>query len=112
ISMTNKAWSFSVEELRQSLDLSSLKVVNDFAATAQAIPYLSEAQKFRIGPELPAAHGNIGIVGPGTGLGMSSLIPIGREWVLVAGEGGHATLAASTDEEFFIIKMLGKRWSP
>jgi glucokinase len=109
--MTNKAWSFSVEELRQSLDLSSLKVVNDFAATAQAIPHLSEAQKFRIGPELPAGHGNIGIVGPGTGLGMSSLIPIGREWVLVAGEGGHATLAASTDEEFSIIKMLRKRWN-
>ena len=42
ISMTNKAWSFSVEDLRQGLDLSSLKVVNDFAATAQSIPYLSE----------------------------------------------------------------------
>jgi glucokinase len=111
ISMTNKAWSFSVAELREGLQLSSLKVVNDFAATAQAIPYLSEAQKFRIGPDVPAGHGSIGIVGPGTGFGMSSLIPMGREWVLVAGEGGHATLAASTDEEFSIIKMLRKRWS-
>jgi glucokinase len=111
ISMTNKAWSFSVDDLRQSLHLGSLKVVNDFAATAQSIPYLTEAQKLRIGPALPEGHGNIGVVGPGTGLGMSSLIPMGRDWVLVAGEGGHATLAASTDEEFSIIKLLRKRWS-
>jgi glucokinase len=55
--------------------------------------------------------GNIGVVGPGTGLGMSSLIPHAGEWTLVAGEGGHATLAASTEEEFAIIQMLRKRWS-
>lgn len=111
ISMTNKAWSFSVEELKRSLDLVSLRVVNDFAATAQAIPYLSAQQKFTIGPTLADTHGNIGVVGPGTGLGMSTLIPNGGDWVLVAGEGGHATLAASTEEEFAIIQMLRKRWN-
>ena len=111
ISLTNKAWSFSIEELRRSLHLSALVVVNDFVANARAIPHLSAQQKFVIGPSLPEAHGNIGVVGPGTGLGMSSLIPNGAEWTLIAGEGGHATLAASTDEEFAIIKMLRKRWS-
>jgi glucokinase len=110
ITMTNKTWSFSIEELKRSLNLTSLKVVNDFAATAQAIPYLAESERYVIG--LPSSgKGNIGIVGPGTGLGMSSLIPHGGEWVLVAGEGGHATLAASTEEEFAIVRILRKRWT-
>lgn len=111
ISLTNKAWSFSIEDLKQSLHLTALSVVNDFAATAQSIPYLASQHLFAIGPEIANAHGNIGIVGPGTGLGMSSLIPHGDGWTLVAGEGGHATLAASTEEEFAIIRMLRKRWS-
>jgi glucokinase len=111
ISLTNKAWSFSVEELKRSLHLTALTVVNDFAANAYAIPHLTPQQKFAIGPVIEDAHGNIGVIGPGTGLGMSSLIPHGEAWTLVAGEGGHATLAASTEEEFAIIQMLRKRWS-
>ncbi|HLZ04459.1 MAG TPA: glucokinase [Bradyrhizobium sp.] len=111
IALTNQSWSFSIAELKQSLGLVSLAVVNDFAATAQSIPHLAAQQKFAIGPMIPNAKGNIGVVGPGTGLGMSSLIPSGDGWTLVAGEGGHATLAASTEEEFAIIQMLRKRWS-
>jgi glucokinase len=111
IALTNHAWSFSISELKASLDLVSLAIVNDFAATAHAIPHLTPQQKFAIGPAIPGARGNIGVVGPGTGLGMSSLIPHGDGWTLVAGEGGHATLAASTEEEFAIIRMLRKRWS-
>jgi glucokinase len=111
ISMTNKAWSFSVTELQQELGLASLVVVNDFAATARAIPHLPHKDVFTVGPGLPDARGNIGVVGPGTGLGVSALIPSGSDWVLVAGEGGHATLAASTPEEFAIVEMLRKRWS-
>jgi glucokinase len=111
IALTNAAWSFSVEELRKSLGLASLIVVNDFAANAYAIPHLTAEQKFAIGPRIDNAIGNIGVIGPGTGLGVSSLIPSGSGWTLVAGEGGHATLPASTEEEFAIIQMLWKRWS-
>lgn len=98
ISLTNQSWSFSIRELKQSLGLASLTVVNDFAATARAIPHLTAEQKVAIGPAIADAHGNIGVIGPGTGLGMSALIPHGGDWTLVAGEGGHATLAASTEE--------------
>ena len=96
VALTNFAWSFSVSELKKSLGLTSLAVVNDFAATAMAVPHLPEGDRFLVGPACPQAVGPIGIIGPGTGLGMSALIPNGREWVLVAGEGGHATLPAST----------------
>ncbi len=111
ISMTNKAWSFSIEQLKRSLNLTSLVVVNDFAANARAIPHLPQPSLLTVGPAIPDAKGNIGVIGPGTGLGVSALIPRGAEWTLVAGEGGHATLAASNDEEAAIIQMLRKRWN-
>lgn len=109
--MTNKAWSFSIEELKRSLGLASLTVVNDFAATARAIPDLPEKDRFAIGAVSGEARGAIGVIGPGTGLGVSALVPNGSDWVLVAGEGGHTTLAASTEEEFAIVQLLRRRWN-
>lgn len=111
ISMTNKAWSFSVAELKQSLNLVSLTVVNDFAANARAIPHIAPSDLLAIGEGATGVQGNIGVIGPGTGLGVSTLIPSGTDWVLVAGEGGHATLAAANEQEEAIIHKLRKRWS-
>jgi len=111
ISLTNSHWSFSIGELKQALHLDRLAVVNDFAATARAIPHLPAKDVFAIGAVLPETGGNIAVIGPGTGLGVSALIAHDGDYVLVAGEGGHATVAASTEEEFAIIELLRKRWS-
>jgi len=111
VTLTNLGWSFSINELHRSLGLGSLKVINDFAATAMAVPHLPGADVFPVGPGTPAAAGPIGIIGPGTGLGVSALIPDGRKWMMVAGEGGHVTLASGSKEEDAIIEVLRKRWS-
>lgn len=111
ISMTNKAWSFSVTDLKTSLGLRSLAVFNDFAATAQAIPHMPASDLFEIGSVAGKKKGNIGVIGPGTGLGVGALVPSGLEWITVAGEGGHTTLAASNVEEEEIIRRLRHRWS-
>jgi glucokinase len=110
VALTNHGWSFSVSDLKTRLGLTSLTVVNDFAATAMAVPHLPEDDRFLVGPSCPETVGPIGIIGPGTGLGMSALIPDGRQWVLVAGEGGHATLPTSTPEEDEIVRVLRTRW--
>jgi glucokinase len=111
VTLTNLGWSFSIDELQRSLGLGSLKVINDFAATAMAVPHLPGADVFPVGPKTPAGAGPIGIIGPGTGLGVSALIPDGRRWLMVAGEGGHVTLASASREEDAIIEVLRKRWS-
>ena len=59
--MTNKAWSFSVNELKQGLGLASLVVVNDFAATARAIPHLSRKDHSR---DRPAGAGKRKAISP------------------------------------------------
>ena len=110
ITLTNLGWSFSISELKQKLGLRSLRVFNDFAATAMAVPYLPANDCFLVGPSCPDAQGPIGIIGPGTGLGVGSLVPSGGGWALVPGEGGHVTLPATTEAEDRIIAVLRKRW--
>jgi glucokinase len=110
IALTNHGWSFSISELKQRLQLSSLAVMNDFAATALSVPYLPASDICLIGPECAETRGPVGVIGPGTGLGVSSLVPDGEKWVLVPGEGGHVTLPASTKEEAAIIEVLRARF--
>lgn len=115
ISLTNHGWSFSIQELKRNLSLRSLRVFNDFAATAMAVPHLPPKDVFLVGPVCPNAQGPIGILGPGTGLGVCSLIPHpgGSQaggWTVVPGEGGHVTLPTSTDLEDRIVAFLRMRW--
>jgi glucokinase len=110
ITLTNLGWSFSVSELKDKLGLRSLRVFNDFAATAMAVPYLPAADRFLVGPSCPETQGPIGIIGPGTGLGVGSLVPDGGRWVHVPGEGGHVTLPTSTKAEDEILAVLRTRW--
>ncbi len=110
ISLTNHGWSFSIKEFQRNLGLTSLRVFNDFAATAMAVPHLPEKDVFLVGPACPNAQGPIGILGPGTGLGVCSLIPHAGEWTVVPGEGGHVTLPTSTALEDQIATFLRTRW--
>lgn len=106
VTMTNHSWSFSTAALREELDLSTLLVVNDFTALAMALPYLLPSQRTRIGggTELPGR--TIGLIGPGTGLGVSGIVPVEGRWAALASEGGHASFAPGSDTEVAIMQRL------
>lgn len=108
--MTNHHWSFSIEALQQRLQLQRLKVINDFTALALALPSLTSDQKIQVGGCAPLAHAPVALLGAGTGLGVSGLIPSGNHWQPIAGEGGHVTLAAQTAQEFRIIERLQQKY--
>jgi glucokinase len=110
IRLTNTAWSFSRAAAKAALGLEELLVVNDFAATAMAIPHFGPADIVPVGTVLPAGDGPVAILGPGTGLGMASMARTAQGFFLVAGEGGHATMPASTREEDFVIDRLRARF--
>lgn len=110
VGLTNAGWRFSIAELKQSLALSTLKVVNDFAAAAISVPYLPKQDLFTVGPPCPEAVGTIGVIGPGTGLGVGGLLPNGAQWLPWSGEGGHVTLPTVTPEEDAIVRLLRSRW--
>jgi glucokinase len=107
VSMTNHHWSFSIEALREQQGLRTLLVVNDFAALAMALPHLAAEGRERIGGGIELANRPIGLIGPGTGLGVSGVIPAGgNRWIALAGEGGHVSFAPATKEEVAILEAL------
>lgn len=114
IRMTNHSWQFSVAALRKELGLDRLIVLNDFTALAMSLPYLPARELTQIGGSKPVAGAPIALIGPGTGLGVSGLVPnrVGTQvsWIPLQGEGGHATLAASTEREADVCEYLRKRF--
>jgi glucokinase len=48
----------------------------------------------------------IGVLGPGSGLGMSGLIPSGTRWIPLIGEGGHATMAPANRREAAVLDHM------
>ncbi len=111
VTMTNHPWSFSIAETQAALGLSHLTVMNDFRAIALGVPHLTTEQVRPIGPKLPPqAQAPIGIIGPGTGLGVASLIWAGDRYIPVPGEGGHVTIAAQTQREFDVLKTLHAKY--
>ena len=105
IRFTNAPWSFSVREARDRLGLAGLAVINDFVAQALAVPHLLPGEREQIGRGEPLPDRPMGVIGPGTGLGVSALVgPSGAKAALPT-EGGHASLAPGTPRE---LAMLGR----
>jgi glucokinase len=110
VAMTNHPWSFSVSALRSQLGLHRLEVINDFTALALALPRLTEEDRVTVGGGAPAQGAPLGVLGPGSGLGVSGMIPSGTGWVAIAGEGGHTTMAPATDRESALLGRLRRHF--
>jgi glucokinase len=110
VSMTNHCWRFSIAALKAALGLDTLLVVNDFAALAMSLPHLKAEQRERIGGGVAQAGKPIGLIGPGTGLGVSGVVPCGGRWVALAGEGGHVSFAPVTKQEMKILQALWEEY--
>ena len=97
VQMTNHHWAFSIETTRQALELDTLIVLNDFTAQALSIPHLPKRELLQVGGASPVDDTPIAVIGPGTGLGVSGLIPNGKNgYTALAGEGGTSASAPST----------------
>ena len=57
--------------------MESLEVVNDFTAMALSVPRLEAGDKRAIGGGEPRPRAPVAVLGPGTGLGVSGLVPAG-----------------------------------
>ncbi|MEP6875725.1 MAG: glucokinase [Burkholderiales bacterium] len=112
IQMTNCHWAFSISAMQTALGLERLILINDFTALALALPDLAPGELRQIGGGAGVAGAPFALIGPGTGLGVSGLIPgdaPGR-WLPLQGEGGHVTLAASNAREAAVLQLLREQY--
>ena len=108
--MTNHPWRFSTAALRRRLGSERLEIINDFTAQALALPHLTEADRTVVGGGTVLPGHPIGVLGPGSGLGVSGLIPSGSGWVPLTGEGGHVTMAAASAREGAVLEMMRRQF--
>lgn len=108
VRMTNYHWQFSIDEMRQQLGLDTLVVVNDFTALAMALPRLAEVDVRQVGGGQARRPSVIGLLGAGTGLGVSGLIPAGEGWIALGTEGGHVNFGPRDEREMDILKFAWK----
>ena len=90
VAMTNRDWAFSVSAVRRSLGIECFVVLNDFTTLALALPGLTASDLTPVGRGSPVPGAPVGLLGPGTGLGVSGLLPAAAGPLPIAGEGGHA----------------------
>jgi glucokinase len=111
VQMTNHAWAFSIEALNTTLGTERVRVLNDFEALAYAVPGLGAGELRAVGGGAAQAGSTLAVLGAGTGLGVSGLVPDGHGgWRVIVGEGGHATLAATTAREASLLAVLRERF--
>ena len=110
VRMTNYKWQFSIEATRAAVGFDTLLVVNDFTALAMGVPYLAQEAVRQVGGGKPRERSVIGLLGAGTGLGVSSLIPVEDGWVSLASEGGHVSFAPQNARELFVLEHAWRKY--
>lgn len=106
VEVTNGGLSFDETVLGTALG-APVSLVNDFYALAMAVPGLERLEALGGDPERRQARLVKAVLGPGSGLGMSVLLPQGNGgWQVLPSEGGHADLAPGNPLEQELLNIL------
>ncbi len=106
---TNLSWSISRSALCRRYGWSSLVLVNDLVATAHAVRWLRSRDFSWLQGRRRSRRRNLGLIAPGTGLGMSLLIREQGHSLAVASEGGHLGFAPGDEAEIELWRWLQGR---
>lgn len=108
VKFSNCGWESCTDSLQRALGLNQVFLLNDFAAIANAIPYLNHDSVIQIGPGEKKPQSPVVVLGPGTGMGVAGLMPVGQKWLVIPGEGGHISFAPGNELEMEILKVMLK----
>lgn len=107
---TNIGRKFAEIDIRRSIGIDRLVIINDLVANAAGIERLHKSELVTI-LKGKKHRGNCAIVSPGTGLGEGALIWDGRHQRPIASEGGHSHFAPGTALECELLNHLLKTQS-
>jgi glucokinase len=98
VTTTNLPWHFSERGVAEACGFDVVRFLNDFEATAYGVLGLPATSIVTLQHGEPRAHGAMGVLGAGTGLGEALVVDrrtsaVGGDWLVVPGEGGHADFA-------------------
>ena len=99
VDVSNNHWRFDKNWILERLALNKLLVINDFTAQALAQHEAADGERSQILGGVEDASAPLLVIGPGTGLGVSALIPSAQGPLPVEGEGGNIRFAPETEPE-------------
>ncbi|MDD1014207.1 glucokinase [Pseudomonas rubra] len=104
---TNNHWRLSRQAFCQTLQIERLLLINDFTAMALGMTRLQADEYRTVCPGTPDASRPAVVIGPGTGLGVGTLLSLGDErWMALPGEGGHVDLPVGNAREAQIRQQI------
>lgn len=106
VEVTNGGLRFDAAEHGALLEV-PVSIVNDFHALAMAVPTLQRLEAIGGERSRETERGVKAVLGPGSGLGMSVLVPLASGgWQVLASEGGHADFAPGNPLEQELLTVL------
>lgn len=110
----NSNWSLDAGKLNERFPAARIQLVNDFQAVAYAVPLLGPDDIETVGQpqsSLPdRGDFTVGVIGPGTGLGVSALMRVGGKLHALSSEGGHLGFAPETRIQLKVLEQLRERF--
>jgi len=104
---TNNHWRISRSAFCRDLQLRELLLINDFSAMALGMTRLRDEERLSVCPGEAEAGRPAVVIGPGTGLGVGTLLALADgSWLALPGEGGHVDLPIGTPREAEIWQEL------
>ena len=103
---TNLPWEVSERQVKKRFNWPQVRLINDLSAMAHAVAVLesTELHTLHSGESVP---GNpVGLIAPGTGLGMALLVSEKNRLVVLPSEGGHSDFAPTNIMESRLWRHL------
>ncbi|MEM7301319.1 MAG: glucokinase [Pseudomonadota bacterium] len=108
LDFTNSHWSITPQQVFDRTNVKYVLLFNDFEAQALALAALGEDDLHPVGGGERLHECTRVVLGPGTGLGVGSLVRGAGSWITVPGEGGHVDLGPRNHNEEEIWSHLHK----
>jgi glucokinase len=110
VAVTNLPWVITDKDLKQTLGVKNVWLINDLEANAHGIYGLTPQDFITLNKGEEGAIGNAAIISAGTGLGEAGLFWDGNRHLPIASEGGHSDFAPRTDLDIELLTYLRKRF--
>lgn len=110
VAFTNSDWVADRQALSTQLQGCPVTLINDFAAVGYAVTALDASDWVQLGGDAGRPNRPVAVLGPGTGLGVCSVIQNSSGTFVIEGEGGHADIAPVTDREVSVLRHMRARY--
>jgi glucokinase len=107
---TNLPWVLLRREIGAIVGTESVRLLNDLEATAWGILNVPEADFVTLNPGIDSRPGNCAVIAAGTGLGEAIIAWNGKNYQVLASEGGHTDFAPGSEQEIALLRYLWEKY--